>query len=171
MRQHVSVQMVDIHDRHPQTERKPLGKRCAHMQRPKQSRPARKSDGRKLMFVDTRTFESRIDHRHDILLMSARSQFRHHATILRMHILRRDDIAQQHTVAYHSRRRIIARRLYSQYYNAHSDKQFPAKLLLFLQNPPRPTQKCERASAKSPICPTLHKKAAARDRAATTYER
>ena len=77
------------------------------------------------------TLQRSVDHGEYVLLMRARGKLRYHTAIFGMDILRGYHIAQQYAVPYHSRRRIIARRLYSQYnYIAHSDckiTQIPPK--------------------------------------------
>ncbi len=107
------MKMIDIDDRDAQAERHALGKTRTHQQRAEQARTACKTDGAELFPGHTGSFERRVDHRHDILLMRARRQFRHHTSELSMDLLRGNHIAQQHPVADDSRRRIIARRLYT----------------------------------------------------------
>ena len=122
MAQHMAMKMVDVNNRDTQTQRKPFGKRCAHKQRTQQPRATRKRDGRQIAFGNARTFYGRIDHRHYILLVRPRCQFRHHTAIFLMHTLRSYNVREQQPVADHRRRRIVAARLNPQYrhiFNSH----------------------------------------------------
>ena len=71
--------------------------------------------------MNTRPTDGLGDHGDDVLLMCPRGQLRHHATVGLMYGLAGNHVRQQHAAAYHSARRVVARRFYSQYrYVAHT---------------------------------------------------
>ena len=113
MRHDMPLQMVDIDQRDIQSPRQSLGKVDSHQQRPHQSRATCECDGRQLFLGDTGTTDGLIHHRHNILLVCPRSQFRHHAAISLVYFLRSCDIAQQHPITQHGGRRVVTRRLYT----------------------------------------------------------
>ncbi len=110
MREHMTMKMIDIHNRNTQPEGKTLGERCANMKRAEKSRSASECYSRQVVLIDTGTFEGSVHHRHNVLLMSPRSKLRHNTTIFGMNILRCYYIAEQHAVADNCCRSIVTRR-------------------------------------------------------------
>ena len=105
--------MVDIDERDIERTGETLGKTYANEQRSHQARTARESYGTEIFLPYARTHYSLVNHRHNILLMSTRSQLWHHASIGFVHLLRSCDIAQQHSILEHSGRGIVATALYT----------------------------------------------------------
>ena len=80
-----------------------------------------KSDRRQLPAIYARSAQRLSDDWHNVLLMCPRGQFGHHTAVSLMHGLAGNHVREQHTVAYHSARRVVARRFYSKYrYVAHT---------------------------------------------------
>ena len=113
MRQHVALQVVDIHQRNTQTQRQALGKRGANQQRAQQSRAAGERNSTELLFLHSGTLEGRIHYGHDILLMRPGGQLRNDTTVLLVHFLRRNHVALQHAITNHGRGRVVARTFYA----------------------------------------------------------
>ena len=143
MRQHMPLQVVDLHERDTQTQRQTLGERRAHEQRAQQARTAGERYRAQLLFPHPGALQGRIHHRHDVLLMRTRRQLRHHSAVLFVYFLRSDDVTQHHAAANHRRRRVVARALYAQYYHVFLHFTFfaGAKVLLFFDICKRKMQK------------------------------
>jgi hypothetical protein len=105
--------VVDIDEGNAQRASETLGEAHTHEQRAHQARSTRKSYCRQLLLGDAGALQRLVDHWHHILLMGTRGQLGHHAAIGFMNSLRGRDVAQQHPVAQHGCRRIVATRLYS----------------------------------------------------------
>ena len=114
MRHDMSLKVVDIYQRYGLRQRQSLGKRRTYQQRTEQSRSARKSNGGQVRSRHSGTPQSRIHHRHNILLMGAAGQLRHDAAIFLMHFLTRNHVATQHSVHDHSRGGVVTTGLYRQ---------------------------------------------------------
>ena len=102
------VEVVDIHNGYAEAKRHAFGETCPDEERSEQTRSARETDGRQFVLTDAGTFQGCIDNRDYVLLMGARGKFRHHAAKFSMYFLRSYHVAQQHTVADHSRRGVVA---------------------------------------------------------------
>ncbi len=83
------LQMIHVYQRNAQTPGKSLGETHTHQQRPHQSGTSRKGHSRQLFLRDAGPLDGLMHHRHHILLMRPRCQFRHHAAVSLMHSLRR----------------------------------------------------------------------------------
>ena len=106
--QDVPLHMVDLDQRDSQRDRKALGKRGAHQKRTHQARSARKSDCGYVLFAYICLSDGSIDHRDDILLVGARSQFGDYAPPEFVDFLRGDDGGKQLRTAHHGRRGVVA---------------------------------------------------------------
>lgn len=93
MSQDVALQVVCFNQRYAECGSKPFGKRYAHKQRPHQAWAKCYSHSRQLLFVDTGLFQRLVNNGHDVLLVCARGQFGHHATVCLVHSLTCCDIA------------------------------------------------------------------------------
>ena len=69
MREDMPLQMVDVNERNTQRQCQPFGKRRTDEQGAQESRATGESNRREVGLLHSGTFESRIDHRQDILLM------------------------------------------------------------------------------------------------------
>ena len=114
MSHHVPLQMIDVNQGDTQRTCKTLGEVDSHEQRSHQARTSCESHCRDLALIYASLSDGLVNHRHDILLMSTRSQFRHHTAISLMYCLGCRDVRQQQIVMKHSCRCIVATRLNSQ---------------------------------------------------------
>ena len=102
------LQVVHLDDGFAQGLGKALGEAHAHHQAPHQSRPAGEGHGIDFLLADARLADGTVHHGDDILFMRAARQLGHHAAVLLVNFLTCNDIAQQHIVAQHCRRRVVA---------------------------------------------------------------
>ena len=107
------LQVVDLNQGLAQRLGEALGEAHAHHQRPHQSGAAGEGDGVDVVFLDSRLADGGVHHGYDILLVRARGQLGYHAAVLLVYLLARNHVAQQHVVAQHGRRRVVAARFYS----------------------------------------------------------
>ena len=104
----MAVQVVDVDYRHSESERQAFGEARADEKRAEQTRTASESDCRKIRFVDACAFDCSVDHRHYILLMSARREFGDNAAVLFVYALRCNDVAEKETVGNDGCRCVVA---------------------------------------------------------------
>ena len=105
----MALQVIHVDEGNPQRAGESLRETHADEQRAHQSWATGKGDGRQLFLGDTRLLNRLIHHRHHILLMRTRSQFRHHTAIGLVHCLRSRHVRQQHAILQHRRRCIVTR--------------------------------------------------------------
>ena len=110
---HMPLQVIDIDKRNAETPGKSFGKAHAYQQRPHQTRSTGEGDSRQLFLGNASSFDGLVDNRHHVLLMGARCQLWHNASVGTMHVLRSSHVAQQYSVAQHSRRRVVAATFYT----------------------------------------------------------
>ena len=101
MGQHMRLQMVDLDHRNVQRSRQTFGKRSSDQQRPHQTRPTGESNGTQFGFIDTGTLDRFGNHRNNVLLMCAGSQFGNNTAVGFVNSLTGNYIRQHHAVAYY----------------------------------------------------------------------
>ena len=106
------LQVVDFDDGLAQRLREALGEAHAHHQRAHETWAAGERHGVDVFLADARLTDGAVDHGNDILLVRAACQFRHHATVLFVNFLARNDIAHQRVIPQHRCRRVVAARFY-----------------------------------------------------------
>ena len=115
MREDMSLKVVDLDERDRERLGETLGKRDTHHKRAEKPRPTGEGHSINLLFSDSRVANGGIHHRHDILLMGARGQLRHHAAVLLMHLLRCNHVGQDTVAPQQGCGGIVARRFNSEY--------------------------------------------------------
>ena len=99
VRKDMPLQVVDLDDGFTGSHRKPFGEGGSHQQRAQQARAAGESQRIHLLHPDTRLIQRLRYHRHDILLVRTRREFRHDAAVTAMHLLRGHLVGEQVFVA------------------------------------------------------------------------
>ena len=104
----MALQMVDHDDRFVQRDAERLGEGRADQQGSQQAGTAGESDRRQISRSDAGLGESLADNRYNVRFMGTGSQFGHDAPEVLVHLLARDHVRQQKTVADDGSRGVIA---------------------------------------------------------------
>ena len=121
----MALQVVHVDEGDAQCAGQSLGEAHAHKERAHEARAAGEGHCRELFFLYAGALDGLVYHRHHILLVRTRGQLGHHTAVGAVHILRGGHVAQQHAVAQHGGRCVVAAAFYAEYvYVVHNVSSF-----------------------------------------------